>query len=324
MSGATSTAGAGTGPQAGGLGTTSLLVRIFGAPFKTTHAGTRRVEANYDVNGVPSGLVYKETVVTDGQGGFSIQPLQVIQGNVPDTPLFLLIQQMREGFLFRYRDFLIRDMPLFRQNYRSQVLNNQALIAGRPCVEYLVTKIIGSNRSYTVTVDQATALVLKYEERDGQGNLLSLMEYESFDTQPNFTGITLHQPINQEVTLDIGNDLKGQVGFAPLLPRVLPSGFELRDAANVTDQNGKTWLKLTYLDGVEPVFFMHTAPGTALASMVGQRPGGLIGNAPSDQVVVYNIGPTTVVQGKVGVYDVIAVGKVTDDELLGLIDSSLP
>ena len=57
-------------------------------------------------------LAYGERIYADGLGGFTIEPIAVTQPQLAQgqQDLFEILQRAREGYLFRYRDFAVRDV----------------------------------------------------------------------------------------------------------------------------------------------------------------------------------------------------------------------
>ena len=80
------------------------------------HAGVRRVEAIDRTVDPPRVIAYRERVMTDGNGRFSLDPTEAITPVAPDWNVFSLLQRIRADYVFRHRDFAIRDMGLFQQN----------------------------------------------------------------------------------------------------------------------------------------------------------------------------------------------------------------
>ena len=110
-----------------------------------------------------------------------------------------------------------------------------------------------------------------------------------------------------------------------LEPRLLPVGFQLHEAATVSDGTTR-WLKLTYTDGIEPLFFFQKLEQPDGPGAVSRRPGTSFDAPPAEtsQITVYQVENVTVTQGRVNGFDVIAMGAVSESGLLDLIESSLP
>ena len=293
------------------------------------HIGHRRFEVHR-----PDGsfLKYREEVAVDGQGAFSVEPLEPLSAVRPSWDTFSMLQGRRAGFVFLYRDFAIRDEGLFQENWTLEELGLNQKVAGRLCSKFRVQRQDDKGSTYEVLID-AQGLVLAYRELDGDGNLISRLVYETFDTtatQQAFDAIAWHTPTREQELLDWTQPLEPQIPGVDdtriLQPRLLPAGYRLREAAILTDSQDRCWLKLTYLDGVEPLFFMVDLPASGTQGHAG--PGGSlpdpVGPSTADRVIVAEIGRATAVQGRLRGRDVMAVGKVSEDELLDLLESSLP
>jgi len=308
-----------------------LIQMVQNAPHQVRHSGIRRIESYYNLDGNHDNLVYRERVQTDGKGRFAITPLGSTQGGLPSAVAFKAVQLARAGFHQRYRDFLVRDLVAFLDNYELKSQSGIVAVAGRDCLQVDVARQDGS-ASYEVALDIETGLVLRYREFDATGVLYSMMEYESYDAQPNLVGVQFHQESNQESPLTTVSAL----GFQPLVPKLLPdSAFRFLEASVVTDPStGTRMAKLTYTDGVETVFFLDAGPdgnprtsaATPKASAGFQAAGYSSGMGPglSDEVRVFHEGPLTVVWGDVEGHGLYLVGKASQSELLQMFESALP
>jgi hypothetical protein len=304
------------GPQAPPFAREDVLLRV-------AHQGLRALE--FHPAGGP-GLSFRERVTTDGHGRFAIEPVDALHSSVLDWSSFELLQHAAEGFIFRYRDFAIRDQALNERNWTWTDLHQTVTVAGRTCQRFRVQRSgEDPEAGYEVSLDPETGLVLAYEQRDEHGATVAAMVYESLDLEPRLDQVVWHEPANQERPLDRSRGLEEQLGARALQPRLLPAGYELREAATVEDGSGKRWLKLTYVDGVEPLFFLQELEGQGSPAEPEQR---LRASAPpgdeASRVVVFQAGAATVVQGTVAGFRLIAIGKVGETELLDLLESSLP
>lgn len=303
---------------------TDILVQVQEAPSTTKHQGVRRVESFYNLSGKSDAVSYREKITTDGQGNFSTRPLEVISGaTVPDDE-FLYLQKAREGFNWRYRDFLVRDLASFLENYKLQSWGKSVAIAGRTCIELEIARKDGSSR-WEVAMDVETGLVLSYKEYDRNEHLYSSMVYESVDFAPDVSGVTFHQLGNNELSLAGAVDPTALLGFAPLTPKLLPnSGFHFLAAYRIQDQDGKVWAKLEYTDGVQTVLFLDSGfdPKKTSQAAAGASPSSQ-GGATPERLQMFRVGPVTVLQGQVLGHGIIAVGKVPQLDLQILVESAL-
>ncbi len=295
-----------------------LLRRMSLAPATVAHSGVRRVEQYWTVDDQPRELRYREQVASDGAGRFAIDATELIApvASPQQAALFLVLQKAREGFVQRYRDFAVRDVDGFVRNY--SIIDTGALVtvAGRPCNEYIVQRIVGESVRYQIAVDTQTALVLRTRQESSSGALLSLVEFESLDLAPNHSNVVWHQPLTDERKLPTDPALaRAQLGFQPRLPRTDGGLFLLQSATSVEapDPRGTgtlMWAKHTLTDGVEVVFFLHGGPDTA--------PGrdDIVRVAPS-------VGPWNTAEGSLHGELYTAMGRVEVEELLDLLEAAL-
>lgn len=314
----------------GGGAELDLVGQIQNAPNLVKHSGTRRIESYYHLDGSGEPLIYREEVQADGQGHFAITPLGALQGGPANPAELVAIQLARAGFNFRYRDFLVRDLPAFLNNYSLVSANQVVQVAGRDCLQVEVTRKDASVH-YEVALDVVTGLVLRYRELDSQGLLYSMMEYESFNPAPDQSQVVFHQSSNQETPLTD----PAALGFVPFTPKLLPdSAFSFLESSSVTDAaSGKTFAKLTYTDGVETIFFLDGGPKPAARPLsvgspgVGSNLAGLSqgeGVELDDEVRSFHEGPLTVIWGDLSGHSLYLVGKATEAELLDMLASALP
>ncbi len=271
---------------------------------ETVHAGVRRVEI-YN-NGET--LIFRERVVVGGEGRFGLEPLEAL---TPVAADWIYRARIWGGHSFRYRDFAIRDWDLFLRNWKLVDLGEERVVAGRTCARYLVERKEGGKR-YDVAVDVETGLVLRAEENDAQGRLLALVEYETFDPQPDLQSAVWTESLVDEHKLELGARLREELGEAPL-PKRLPRGFELLEASKVMYE-GRSWVKLVYGDGVESVFFLSTLTDGARTSSVPL----------GSQLISARLGSVNVVQAAFGSELLMALGEIDEDELANLVESALP
>ncbi len=271
---------------------------------ETVHAGVRRVEIYND----GETLVFRERLVVGGEGRFGLEPLEAPSGVDAD---WIYRQRIWGRYSFLYRDFAIRDWDLFLRNWRLVDLGEERVVAGRICARYLVERKDGGKR-YDLAVDVETGLVLRSEERDGQGRLLALVEYESFDPQPDLQSAVWTKSLVDEHKLELGPGLRQELGDARL-PKRLPAGFELLEASQVMFQ-GRSWVKLVYGDGVESVFFLSTLASGVQASSA----------TPGSQLVSARLGSVNIVQAVLGSELLMAIGEMDEDKLADLVESALP
>ena len=299
----------------------TFIERSLTASRTVAFSGRRRIEeASREQGGTT--WIHRENVYSNGKGRFAITFHELIQPRLSGNELesFRENLQRRQGLHYRYRDFAVRDLDLLFGNFTSTDTGTKTLVAGRECATLSIERTRNPDRRYEVAIDLRTGLVLRALERRLNGEQVSLMEFESLDLSADFSGVAWHQPVNQERVYPSLSELPPEVAFAPLEPKVLPPDHELTEVATVVDAEQRVWVKQTYSDGIDSVFFLHggsnqPATGPAIA---GTWPG------KSDSVVVLEGVPWTVATGDVGGERVIAAGKVSTFELLMLLQSALP
>lgn len=299
-----------------------LIKASVGAPWRTPYAGVRHIVAHLDQDGADTLLSYHESVVADGKGRFAIQPGET-ESYLPDPALFKLQQKAREGFLYRYRDFAIRDFNAFAENYLVTDLDADLTVAGRACRLARIERVDGAGSIYTVALDAVTGLILRSEERGADGAELGRMEFETYDGEPDLGGVVWFVPDHQEEALDSAHNLDEQLDFEAFEPGLTPAGYKLWKAATLVDDEGDQWLKQTFTDGVEPLFFFHRAEASGGAA-TGPMSATAVGTGkPMDELWVYPIGRLTAIEGVLRQRDVIVLGKLDSESLLDLLEFSI-
>ncbi|MBI5363551.1 MAG: hypothetical protein HZA53_10265 [Planctomycetes bacterium] len=292
-----------------------LLARMHDAPAQTRFSGHRQVWMR--INGRV--LAYDETIYADGLGGFTIEPGTVAQPNLlsGQRDLFEILQRTREGFLFRYRDFGIRDVGLLAQNYSVQDTGAVVTVAGRTCDELRFERLLAPHRSYVVAVDRLTSLALRWEELDAARAPVMRMEYTSFDPAPNLTGITMHVDLPAQ-SIDPAVDNRALLGFSARLPQIL-HGFQLVNAEQIT-YDSRNWVRVQYQDGVEPLLYLHSSR-TAIPTGTVVLTSSDLGGAPL--VRVFAAGEWTIAQCKHAGSEFIVAGKLDEPRLLETLRSAM-
>src|SRR5262249_10574178 len=130
-------------------------------------------------------VTFRERIATDGDGRYSVEPLEALDSSIRDWDGFELLQRAEEGFIFRYRDFVVRQPELFQRNYRTTDLHETTAVAGRTCARYRVERVVGTTVRFELSIERATQLVLASQEFDSNGRLVAAMNYEAVDLQPD-------------------------------------------------------------------------------------------------------------------------------------------
>ncbi len=287
--------------------------------LEIVHRGVRRVELF--AGGSSPVLVFREEVVVGGDGRFGLEPLEAFSP-VPDD--WIHRERLWARFSFRYRDFAIRDSDSFLRNWRLTDLGQETVVAGRKCSSYLVERKIGEAKRYELALDEELGCILREAKYDAEGRLLSVVEYESLDPQPDLESAVWTQGAVDERELDPAADLRSQLGAALSLPRRIPEGFELREASTARFLD-RDWLRLVYDDGVESVFFLSTLPGSGApagsegASASSRGPG-----SSPDRLLSARLGAINVVQALTGEGLLMGIGAIGERELADLVESALP
>jgi hypothetical protein len=280
------------------------------------HTGTRKVEL-YDRSVEPARyLAYREEVASDGEGRFALTPLEPLTRVAQGWPTFQLIQRSRARLHVRYRDFAVRDEALLLRNYAIRDLDRVEIVAGRSASLFRVQRIDGS-RAFELAVDDEHDLVLRARELNGQGEPLSQVTYETIDLAPVFDRVVFHRSTIDETEHGLeGLDSVFQVDV--LIPRLLPQGYELRQASTLIDDQGERWAKLTFSDGVDTLFFAQALP------VEGERLAAPHRLPQGDELIVSRMGSVVAAWGQVGAHRLLVLGKVDERALLDMVESALP
>lgn len=303
--------------------TQSLISLMIGAASGVSFSGVRRYEAYSVVNGQTEPLIYRESVASDGAGQFAVDPLDLIDPVLPapDEAQFLLLQQVRAGLFFRYRDLVVRDEDSFFQNYSAVDAGTTVQFLGRTCAELTIQLLSGATNTYVLTVDVGNGLVLKAREELLDGTLVSLSEFETLALDPDLSSAVFHQPVNSEVPLDLDlQSATADLGFAPRPPKQLPSGWKLLEFSKVIDPiEDRPWAKFVYTDGLELIFLVQAKPNL-VHQLDGAPPGPPY---KTETVTTSSIGLWTVLHGNIQGRELVAMGKVDRLVLADLIQSTL-
>lgn len=314
----------GVGTGASMDATASILTKMAGAAQRVPFQGKRVVEAHWMEGTTAKTLKYTELATGNGAGGFAIEPLELIEPALPPAQAnqFLVLQRNREGLFFRYRDFAIRDFDLFEANWTANVTGEVGEIAGRVVERLLVKRRSGGDRRYLVDVDAENGLVLRAVEELLDGTLVSKVEFQTLDLDPDFSAVSFHQALTNEITLSTNlSGVARALEFQPHAPKQLPRGYELIEVAKLLDPHGnRAWAKLVYSDGVDVLFFVESEPdGTP-------PPHQIQGIPPADPGTVraLTIGTWTVLQAHYAGRDSVVLGKQGELALADAIRSAYP
>ncbi len=293
--------------------------------LELVHIGRRQVSF-YDANGVETSFI--ERVATDGTGQYAIDPVEALTPLATDWDSFRLRQLSLQGFIFRHRDFAIRDIELFQEHWTLEELGYNSTIAGRRCDLFQAKHSgVAVAPSYQLLIDDK-GLVRAYREYSSAGQLLSEVRYLSFNGSP--TQEELDQVIWYESIIDDATELDWSLPLEPQLPQLngkslfqprwLPLGHTLRRASRATIAD-RSWLRLTYTDGVESILYAVDLPPEEVD---GQMAPPYSPQASADSLRVHSVGRTSALQGTLRHREIMVLGKADPDLLIDIAQSVLP
>jgi len=317
------TNGGGNGALLGGLPGPEYFQRIASAPFDTAYRGERVVQVRTMTGDIIHVLEYVEDVASDGEGAFTVVPIQILDPvlSFAESAEYLMRQEAREGFFYRFRDFRIRDFAAFQLNYEVIDLGQSEIIADVSCELFQIQRRDGSGDVHRVAIDPVTALVFSEETTRPNGEVLHRMRYQTFQLDPELSDVQLNDGVSAWAPTEQG-DLASVLQTEPLLPSAPPSGYELQSMGYQATAGlaSQPWVQLTYGDGVDTAFFLFE--DTVVAPVGNGGPQHQFGDV-GDVVRVYSFGSWTMIEGRVHGRNVLAVGKVQEQELLLMLQSAV-
>ncbi len=304
----------GTAPAAmASGGQPSFLGLIADAPFRTTFHAHRHVWQKYEEAHGPQVLEYTEEVWSDGHGGFSVTPEQLIlpQLSPQAEQVFLLLQKSREGFLYRLRDFRVHELQAFLSEYQVEDLGGHIVVAGQSCERLRVTPLDPSPTYWELDVLPSNGLVLGVREYLRDGTLVSSVETTEYDTTTALSGP--HQDL--PTTPFTPATAQQVLGFSPLPPSFLPQGFVCTATEKVTLSN-ENWARYSYTDGGETLFVLHRRE--PLLQTNNNDPAG------ANPIRIFRVGRWTVAQATFNRNRMVVMGRGTAEVLAQILVSMLP
>lgn len=294
----------------------SFLARVPEAPFITALSGVRRASFSWTTGAGESRLVHEERVGADGQGRFFVEPLVVHEPAMTSeqAQLFALLQKNREGFLWRWRDFRIRDLSLFQQNWQLEVVGERTVAGRLGSVVEVRRRDLAARLVYRATIDPANGLVLAHEEYDHDAKLVAQVEFTHLVLDPTFDQPAWHQAPFDGDELRTGDEGVAQLGAAPATPQALPVGYQLAESL-VLDVPGRRVLRRTYTDGIDALFFLQTVSPAPEMEQVSIGP-----DVPRKALHV-RAGPWVACDYARPRDKVMIVGRLDDQQLLHLLRS---
>lgn len=293
----------------------TFLDQIADAPFQTAYSARRRVWQTYQGANGPETLEYVELVHSDGLGHFSVTPEDVVHPVLSQHAelIFLLTQKSREGFIYRLRDFRIRELSSFLLSYRVEDLNQQLTVAGEVCERLRITPVNQPQTYWELDVDVANGLILATREFLRNGTLVSLVETVDYEANPDLSNVTLHQDL--PAVPFTAATAQQVLGFTPLEPRFLPQGFALVKSEQISDGTD-SWARCTYSNGGEQLFLLYRAD--PVGSTGSTDPGGPY------TIKLFRAGRWTVAQCELGLHHVIVMGRESAAVLRQIVESCAP
>lgn len=292
-----------------------LFTKIASAPARASYRGLR-IHRLFHEDGTET--QYREQVAGDGSGHFALDLVDWIEPQLSGSAAALAQQlvTMRGGLYYRYRGFAIRHLPSFMSNFSvldvtEDMPDGATTVAG---IDGVALEVVFSDpsvdgRHWELIVDPGSGLVLDAREYAEDQSLLSHTWFESLDVDPqDFDGIAWHLPDNQELELTEAESAT-VFDWGPLVPGLLPKGYQPSELASVSI-NDRLWAKRTFTNGVDVMFFLEADPEGSVNSL-------------GDEVRSFQIDSWTVLDGHVVGHRVIALGRASEVELAGLLQSAL-
>ena len=293
-----------------------FLNQIADAPFQNAYYARRHVWQSYQEANGPQTLEYTEEVWSDGLGHFSVTPEHLIHPALPaqGEQIFLLMQKAREGFIYRLRDFRIRDLGEFLQGYTVEDLGRHETIAGQDCESLRIRSIQASPTYWEFEVLPANGLILATREYTAQGGaLVSSVETTEYQANPNLAAVNLHQDL--PATAFTPATEQQVLGFHALQPGFLPQGFTLTKSEKVS-QGSEAWARFGYSDGADTLFVLYRR-----LPLSGTQTGDP-GNPYT--IKIFRVGRWTVAQASFGRHVIIAMGQQPATVMQQIVESSAP
>ncbi|MCS7253898.1 MAG: sigma-E factor regulatory protein RseB domain-containing protein [Armatimonadota bacterium] len=169
-------------------------------------------------------------------------------------------------------------LDLLLQNYRVNALGKEE-ICKRECYIVSFEPHYNFNPSRKVWLDADAYIPLKVEDYNPDGTLAWQMEYEEFSIDERISPLLFQPSISKETKIiNWGFSRKGpfriselptNLGFTPLLPASLPSGYTFDKAfvIELPGWQGKPVLHLIYTDGLNVISVFESKE-----AMLGEHP----------------------------------------------------
>jgi hypothetical protein len=314
----------------------SFVEGINAAPETVAFRGVRHWQIGGEAFDEPLDMLFTELVKADGQGGFQLELLNYQVNGAELNQPFGELYQIRQGFLFRYRDPQVLDFQRLMNNYQLIDGGQSKTIAERPAFELILAprKKFKTGSTYSIWVDVETSLITGLSEWNQDGELLVRFEYSTLELgMPDASGF---QPFESAVDQDLVEGVADWVdllGHAVLEPTYVPRGFGLLESRKTQAPGEAPWAMLTYTDGIQPLFFLYRSNLIVASSSAGGDISGT--NLDSGQVLGeqnlegkilhVNAAGWNVLQGQLGEqHEFMAVGRMHPDHLQLMIETAMP
>ncbi len=225
------------------------------------------------------------------------------------------------GYLFEHGGFRIADPVAAEQNYLLVYLDSGSHL-NRTTRRFAVLPRVFGRNAWLVDVDAATSYPLYTAEFNAAGQLVSALEVTRFDPAAHIDEKTIGwwEPLKTVTEFPTVTEALSALPSIPVtLPTAaeLPPGYALHGQRIVqSDVNTRTSLVLTYGDGIDEFFVVHTfnAPRPALPAVPA-------GESDTPYAIVYyqdlsvaqllfNVnGVETMVIGRAGQYHLPALAR---------------
>lgn len=268
----------------------------------------------------------EETLASDGAGHFTIELESVTSLPSGVDPLLFPTQHERGvDAQWRLREFRIRNVDSLYGSYSVSLQGPGDVVAGIQCERVGLSRFNGFDERpgrYVLEIDPSTGFVLAMSELDEVGGILEEFTYQTFEVDPDLSGLTLRDTVFTGTTLDVAQPLEPQVGTLTLVPNLWPDGFDLERGKSfavpqsIQDTGASLlpagqWVRMVATDGVEVVAFAHRTMA-ALQTMP---------LAPAT-LQVLDEGGWTIAFGEVRGIPIIVSGRVGPSDLRLIVESA--
>lgn len=214
------------------------------------------------------------------------------------------------------RDFAVRDVEPFLQNYTLSILTGSDFVAGRTCIVAEVRPLHNDRPNYMVWADAEYFTTLKFVERLPSGAVAAEMECLTVDFAFNSKNEVFPESPASDPAEVSSTSLTSLVGFEVFEPSYIPAGFVF-EGVNYSTIAARPILTWSYTDGIQELFVAEYAEiGTPEAPPPDTYPD----DAPVHvRVTVLGavVSTTFVIDGT----QVHVKGKVEPDELMTVVES---